>query len=118
MPEPHTPAPHSRAVVAQLRLVPPNATLVLVGELDLHTADQLQTALEAVAASSVESLDIDLSGVQFASLSALGALVDSARSIHQRGGLVSVRGVRALQRRVLALLGAPDAMVIVPGERG
>ena len=112
MTEPHPPPPRTRAVVTDLRLVPPRAHLVLAGELDLHTADQLRSALDAVAVSPVSGLVIDMADVEFASLSALGHLVDIARSLDVRGGTVEVRGVRPLQRRVLDLLAPPETLVV------
>lgn len=112
MTEPHPLAPRSRAVVAELRLVPPRAHLVLVGELDLHTADQLEAALDAIAVAPVSGLVVDLAGVEFASLSALGDLVDIARSLGLRGGTTTVRGIRPLQRRVLDLLSPPETLVV------
>ncbi len=118
MTEHHPPAPRGRAVVTELRLVPPQAHLVLCGELDLHTADQLRSALDAIAVAPVSSLVVDLSAVEFASLSALGDLVDVGRSIGLRGGSVVVRGVRPLQRRVLGLLAPPETLVIVDGGPG
>jgi anti-anti-sigma factor len=105
-------------VVAELRLVPPQAELLLAGELDLHTADQLRSALDAVAVAPVSHLVVDLSTVEFASLSALGDLVDMARSLGLRGGTVLIRGVRPLQHRVLDLLAPPETLVIAGDEAG
>jgi anti-anti-sigma factor len=116
--EPHHPASRGRAVVAELRLVPPQAHLVLAGELDLHTADQLHSALDAIAVAPVSHLVVDLSAVEFASLSALGDLVDMARSLGLRGGTVLIRGVRPLQRRVLDLLVPPETLVVAGDGAG
>lgn len=118
MTEPHPPTPTSRAVVTELSLVPPNATLVLAGELDLHSAGQLKAVLDAVEVAGVERLTIDLSAVEFASLSALGTLVDTARTLGAHDGRVVVTDARPLHRRVLDLLGAPEALVVVPGGAG
>jgi anti-sigma B factor antagonist len=118
VPHPFHPAPGCRAVVAELRLVPPQASLVLAGELDLHTAAQLRAALQAIAVAPVSELVVDLSEVEFASLSALGELVDAARAVGRRGGTVLVRGVRPLQRRVFALLAAPETLVVAGDDMG
>lgn len=115
MTETHPPAPPGRAVVTDLRLVPPQGRLVLSGELDLHTADQLHAALAAVAVAPVSSLVVDMGAVEFASLAALGDLVAAARSLARRGGTMEIRGVRPLQRRVLDLLTPPESLVI-PGD--
>jgi anti-anti-sigma factor len=105
-------------VVNDLRLVPPEAHLVLAGELDLHTADQLRSALDAIAVAPVSGLVVDMADVEFASLSALGHLVDIARSLAVRGGTVEVRGASPLQRRVLDLLAPPETLVLAGDRAG
>jgi anti-sigma B factor antagonist len=105
-------------VLSELRVAPPGADLVLAGELDLHTLAQLQAALGAVLAAPVERLEVDITDVGFASLSALGELVTVARRLEERGGCMVLRGAGPLHVRVLGLLLAPESLVVEPPVAG
>lgn len=115
--DPLTPRP-ARGVLSELRVAPPGADLVLAGELDLHTLAQLQAALGAVLAAPVERLEVDITDVGFASLSALGELVTVARRLEERGGCMVLRGAGPLHVRVLGLLLAPESLVVEPPVAG
>ena len=116
---PHPPAHDPRrAVLTELHVVPPDALVVLAGEIDLHNVDQLQRALEAVIAAPVERMALDLSRVLFMSLGAMAALVDAAAVLDRRGGRLILYGAVPLHRRVLTLLGAPAALVVAEPALG
>jgi anti-anti-sigma regulatory factor len=106
------------AVVAELHVVPPDASLVLVGDVDLHVAEQVSRALEAVAASTALHLTVDLGPTGFVSLGVLGELVSVGRTLAERGGGLRLSGARPVQRRVLDLLELPPGMVLVNGIDG
>ncbi len=112
MPDDRRIPPPDRAVVRELRILPPDAEVRLAGELDLHTIAELRAALEAALAAAVTRLVVDLRAVEFASLSALGELVTAAHRIGDRGGTVLLRGARPLHTRVVALLEAPPSLVV------
>jgi anti-sigma B factor antagonist len=59
-------------------LDPPTARLEAVGELDIFTARQVADRLQAVVRSGCSTVLLDLSGVTFVDVSALGVL-DRAR---------------------------------------
>ena len=116
---PHPPArDHRRAVLAELHVVPPDALVVLAGEIDLHNVDQFQRALDAVVAAPVERLALDLSRVLFMSLGAMAALVDAAATLDRRGGRLILYGAIPLHRQLLTLLGAPAGLVVAEPAHG
>jgi anti-anti-sigma factor len=111
-------ADRGRPLLAELRVVPPEALVVLTGEIDLHNVEQLRAALTAVVANPVRLLVVDLSALGFASLGALASIVDTAHALSVQGGRVQVRGARPLHRRVLRLLGTPPGLVVMDAAAG
>lgn len=87
-----------------------DAVVRLVGEIDFSDAELLRTCLEHAAAAG--AVDVDLSGVPFADVAALGAIVSAAARTGP-GREVCLRGAQPLVRRVLALTGWDDT----PGLR-
>jgi anti-anti-sigma factor len=82
------------------------------GELDLATSDRLQTALDAVDAST-PLIVLDLSGVSFLDASGLRVLIEAKRTLGER--LTLLPGAPAVQR-LFALTGTDAALGFAPGE--
>lgn len=89
-------------------------TLGLSGELDIATADQLQSALNQVQASEGGELVIDLSGVSFMDSTGLRLLIEANRAAAEdRYQLVIVTG-ESPAKRVLELTRMDEHMRVVP----
>lgn len=82
--------------------------LVVSGELDIATVDQLVTQARAALDSTSSALVIDFSGVTFVDSTGLGALVRIRNEAERHGKRVDLVGVRREVRRVLELTGLSD----------
>ena len=69
--------------------------LVVVGQADLTTADQLRDDLTDALTGQPPSLLVDLAGLDFCDLSGLDALHDAARQAHAAGVQLTFRGMSA-----------------------
>jgi anti-sigma B factor antagonist len=94
---------------------PGTAHLMLVGELDLVTADR---AREAVRHAQDESrvLVCDLGDVWFVDLSGLRVLLDAAARARRSGSRMTVANCPPIVPRMLRLLGLEDALELGPAS--
>lgn len=76
--------------------------LAVSGEIDLHTAPQLNQRLTALAGTGAPIV-VDLTDVAFLDSSALGALVAANRTVRERDGYLAVSGPQPHVAKVLAL---------------
>ncbi|KAB2341107.1 STAS domain-containing protein [Actinomadura rudentiformis] len=81
------------------------AVLAVSGEIDLHTADTLRTALRELDTAGHHQLVVDFSGVSFCDATGLGALVSAHNRAGEHGGALRLAGVRPAQRRLLQISG-------------
>jgi anti-anti-sigma factor len=80
--------------------------LVVGGELDMHSAAELRTAVADVSATAPDGLIVDLTDVPFLDSSAVGALLEAAARTRERGGgFAVVVGARTQSRSRLDLTG-------------
>lgn len=88
-----------------------SATLVLVGEVDPHTTDQLDAAID-------EALDrhlvLDLSGVTFIDSAGLRSMIRAQRLCEQVDGSLVLRAPRPSTMRVLEITGLTDELTVEP----
>jgi anti-sigma B factor antagonist len=73
----------------------------LKGEASVQNVDELERQLRPVAASAVELVVIDLSGLSFISSLGLGTMVQFDRGIARKGGTVRFAGAQPLVRGVI-----------------
>ena len=92
---------------------PSEVVLVLQGELDMATADELKSCLAALEPSD-RKMVVDLRRLTFMDSSGIGAIVNAHRWAEAYGTELVVRHCSKPVRRVLALTGA-DAVVSVEG---
>ena len=83
-------------------LVPPEHGLHLIGELDMATVTQLETAFEAVSADGPVTLD--LAQLTFIDSSGLYAIMEFARSRNGSGTLILLSPT-ATAKRAIAIAG-------------
>ena len=69
--------------------------LVVLGDADLATADQLRDQLTGALTGQPPSVLVELAGLDFCDLSGLDALHDAARQAHVAGVELTFRGMSA-----------------------
>lgn len=81
------------------------------GELDPHTAAQLQEALnEVLAAGGVTRVVLDLSGIRFIDSSGLRVLLAANESLMRAGGQLTLRAPSAAVMRLLEITDLVDRL--------
>jgi anti-anti-sigma factor len=101
-------APVSRAPTLQVysrRTGVGEVRVDVVGEVDLATAHQLQTELEAADRVAMDGVIVGLQGVKFIDSIGLRALLEAQRAVHARGARFSVADPSAIVTRVFAIAG-------------
>lgn len=87
--------------------VDPNI-LVLAGELDTHTAQQLSDELSTVSGGT--SLVLDLRAVSFISSAGLSAMLTAQRRLEESGGSLQVRAATPAVARLIQLSGLSETL--------
>lgn len=105
-------------MLGELEVRPDVTVLVLHGELDIVTVAGVRTLLDEATATGCRRLVIDLSDVPFVDVLCLSAILATVDRVRDMGGEASVVGARKPVRRMCALLGADDALVLqIPEPR-
>lgn len=87
------------------------------GELDLLTAGEFRTQVEAaLSESGARHLYLHMAGVSFIDSSGLGALLSRYRYIRQIGGRMGVVAAAATLRQALATAGLTNLLEMVDSE--
>lgn len=89
--------------------------LVLEGEVDPHTTEQLDQAVDAALASGTE-LVLELSGVTFIYSAGLRSLIRAQRRAEDAGGSLVLRSPRPSTLRVLEITGLTDELTVEPAS--
>lgn len=87
-------------------------TVELCGEIDLASKEELGARLDAAAAQS-DSVDIDLSKLQYADSTALGLIIGLRNRLRERGGDVRLISPSERMRKLLNYAGLDQAFQIV-----
>jgi len=87
------------------------STLILAGEVDPHTTDQLDEAVDA-ALDANSHLVLDLSGVTFIDSAGLRSLIRAQRRTERDGGSLVLRSPRPSTLRVLEITGLTDELTV------
>ncbi|MEU2284884.1 anti-sigma factor antagonist [Streptomyces sp. NPDC013178] len=110
-------APPARTTpVPEIALRPDGDRVVVVirGELDLESAEQLTHALRAALAAAVGGVDLDLGDVVFCDCSALDVLLDLRQQGLEQGKTLAIRSAGPAVERLLTLTGT-DTLFADPG---
>ena len=89
---------------------PDGRVLVVSGELDLATADELRQQLDAAIDGCGSDLRVDLSGVTFFDSSSVAVLIEASRRASTHGRTLTVVRPSPECRRVLEILGLGDVL--------
>ena len=96
----------------QIRRGPERATVWVVGELDMVTADQLDTTLHRLLEQGCRTVELDLSGVAFLAAAGLAVLVEHhGRYRDASARLLIVRPSRRCAR-LFALTGLTEVLSV------
>ena len=79
--------------------------VTLVGDLDLHSADQLRASLTDLVDRAVTKIVVDLGKVGFCDSVGLSAFVDGHRRCHAAGGYLRLAAATPFLLRILAVVG-------------
>jgi anti-sigma B factor antagonist len=82
--------------------------LVVVGELDPHTAPTLRSRVEETVSDATTSLVLDVAGLQFIDSSGLRVIIAAHKVMDERGGRLVLRAPTANTRRLLEITGLAD----------
>jgi anti-sigma B factor antagonist len=89
------------------------SVIILAGEADLSTAEQLSGLITRQLAGGTRQLTIDVSRLRFADSAAIRTLALAARTLNERGGTLVLLHPQQPVAQVLALTGADQ----IPGLR-
>lgn len=84
---------------------PSTVVMVLGGYLQQKEAKKLSSKVESLLAEGIRNVVFDMSDVQYANSSAMGAFTNSAASIKGHGGIVVLQSLRPNVRMVFVTLG-------------
>lgn len=78
------------------------------GEVDAHTARELETTLNGLLAQGSNRLILDASQLDFISSTGLQVIMFAQREASQQGGEVRVCGLKAQTRRIFVMAGLDE----------
>jgi anti-sigma B factor antagonist len=87
-------------------------TVELSGDVDIAVKDDLRARLDAAAEQS-DTVDIDLSKVEYADSTALGLIIGLRNRLRERGGSVRLVAPSERMRKLLGYAGLDKAFEIV-----
>jgi len=88
------------------------ALIVLSGEMDILSVSQFAEAMVELEQSSPEAVVIDVGGLTFIDSSGINALVQTARSVEERGGRVVLASPDSHVQRVFAITHVNDIVAV------
>ena len=84
----------------------------LAGEADLLVAGQLSGALSTQVSGGAAHVAVDLSGLRFADVTAVRALLGAHLALSRRGGTLELADPQPIVARILSLLGADQVISV------
>ena len=82
--------------------------LVLIGELDPHTAPILRSSVDDALSDATTTLVLDVAGLQFIDSSGLRVIISAHKTMDKRGGRLVLRAPTDNTRRLLEITGLAD----------
>jgi anti-sigma B factor antagonist len=101
-------------VIGEITVDETALTVVLHGDLDMVTVDDLRAMLMDVASGPAPTVVVDLSDVAFVDVMSLSVILGTADALREGGRELTVRGASASVRRVCGLLNAGDVLEAAP----
>jgi anti-anti-sigma factor len=103
------------SVVLDVLRDPRQTRVILGGELDMHTIDEVRRTLEAECDTGPAVLDIDLAAVEFIDSHGLSLFADAHRRLAGNGSVLRLVSPTDHVRRVLALTRLDELLGVEPG---
>jgi anti-anti-sigma factor len=94
--------------------VGPAVVLAVVGELDLASLDQLDSAVDTALAADTAHLVLDLEELTFCDSTGLGLFVRAHKRMKDRGGQLSLAAIQPPVLKVIKLTGLDAALYLYP----
>jgi anti-sigma B factor antagonist len=92
---------------------PPRATVRAIGELDMLTAPHLERELDRLRGRGFCDIDLDIAGLTFVAAAGLSAFTRCDRCLRAAAGRFRLVGPTPRCRRLLAITGLDDDLMIV-----
>ena len=86
--------------------------LTLKGQLDVQTAEQMQSVLASLAESTISHVVMDFAGITLVDSSGIGVLVSVYKLTRARGGDTVLANVEAQPREVFRILNLTKAITL------
>lgn len=93
-----------------------SAVVYLCGELDKLTVPMLRERLSELVAAGYDTIVVDAEGLTFCDSSGLWVLIESQRTVRERGGSLRLTRVHGVLRRVLDVTGLSAAFPTDPSH--
>jgi anti-sigma B factor antagonist len=90
--------------------------VALVGELDLHTAGELTTAVSGLLRQKVTRVEVDAGGLSFADSAGLRAVLMARAAAEDTGATFAVTVASASVERLIEITGLYDLLVDHAGD--
>jgi len=94
----------------------PANILPLEGEIDLHVAPRVESALGRIIKQRPDHVVVDLSGVKFIDSSGLAVLIRAMQDIQKYGGKLSLSGMNDNVRPIFEMARLDQVFLIDPGD--
>jgi anti-sigma B factor antagonist len=95
----------------RLEITPIEGGLVLVGEIDAHTAPELAARLDPLPGASTD-LVVDVAGIEFIDSSGLRVLIEAHQRANAGGRRLVIRRPSASVRRLFEISGLAGHLVV------
>ncbi|MGE0878607.1 MAG: STAS domain-containing protein [Acidimicrobiia bacterium] len=96
---------HSETLTLDVQSGPATTTVIVAGEIDVHTSRQLDEAMERLAEDGVAAVVLDMAGVGFIDSSGLRSLLTAQRAFEAAGTVFGLRNLSAAMLRLLEVTG-------------
>jgi anti-anti-sigma factor len=87
-------------------------TLVLVGELDPHTAPSLRDQLDQVVDDATSTVVLDVEGLSFIDSSGLRVIIATHKGLERQNARLILRSPTATTLRLLKITGLADHLLV------
>src|SRR5665213_3332136 len=98
----------SNAFSANIVVDDKNTTVVLLGELDMDSARELNNVLSELFEQGPDEVVLDFSGLSFIDSSGIGALISAQKLLKAQGRHLAIRSPRALVVKVFEVTDLMD----------
>jgi anti-sigma B factor antagonist len=99
-----------------LRSTPDECVLLVEGELDHHTAAELQDAVTAIELTGGQRLVLDVAGLRFCDSSGLAVFLAARGHAVDAGATIVLAGVPAHMNRILRITGLDKVLPVEPSR--